>query len=549
MSEHTSANTTKNSTTNTTKKNEQKQAQINTKKQTVLIVLDGWGYREDTLHNAVAAAKTPNFDTYWNTYPHTLLEASGLAVGLPEGQMGNSEIGHTTIGAGKAIDTDLVRIKKSIQNEEYNTNPAFVALFDHVKNNNSMLHVQGLIGEGGVHSHSDHLFAFIKAAKKAGIKNVAIHVFTDGRDTPPQSAAEYVADLEKLLEEINDETHMSFIATISGRFFAMDRDNNWDRLSKVEQALFERKGHVCEIKPSEFIKSLYADGKLDEHLEPIVCALPEKLQREHIDVTGHSCAISDNDAVFFFNFRADRARMLSSKMIEKIKANNVRFATLTSYGNEFGIEAGTYVAFPPALIETTLAKEISAVGLTQAHIAETEKFPHATYFLNGGVEKPYEGEKHILLNSRKDVQTHDQAPEMRAEAIADKAIEEINNGVNFIFINFANPDMVGHTANVPAIITAVETVDAQLGRVIEALHAKNGVAFITADHGNAEVNIDLTTGEKHTSHTINPVPAIWTDPKATLREHGTLADIAPTILDFLDIQKPNSMTGESIITN
>jgi 2,3-bisphosphoglycerate-independent phosphoglycerate mutase len=533
-------------------------------RQAVLIVLDGWGYREDSKDNAVAAAKTPVFDRIWNEYPHTLLEASGLAVGLPEGQMGNSEIGHTTIGAGKAIDTDLVRIKKAIVSGEYDVNPAFVALFKHVLENNSTLHVQGLIGEGGVHSHSDHLFAFIKAAKKAGIKKVALHVFTDGRDTPPQSAAEYLKDLETLLEQINDETHMSFIATVSGRFFAMDRDNNWDRLSKVEQALFESKGHICEIKPSEFLKELYKDGKVDEHLEPMVCSVPRAT-----DTNGQSwgCNIADNDAVFFFNFRADRARMLSTKMLQKIRGehnqplNNVRFATLTSYGSEYSAEAGCLIAFPPALIETTLAKELAGAGFTQAHIAETEKFPHATYFLNGGVEKPYDGEKHILLASRKDVQTHDQAPEMRAEAIADKAIEEINAGMNFIFINFANPDMVGHTANVPAIITAVETVDTQLGRVLAALEARpnQAVAFVTADHGNAEVNVDQTTGDKHTAHTINPVPAIFTDKDAVLKPaslsddahakgiYGTLADITPTMLHYFGIEKPETMTGKSLL--
>lgn len=515
-------------------------------KQAVLIVLDGWGYREDPKDNAVLAAKKPVFDKAWATYPTTLIEASGLAVGLPEGQMGNSEIGHTTIGAGKAIDTDLVRIKKAITTGDYDNNPAFTKLFKHVLDNNSTLHVQGLIGEGGVHSHSDHLFAFIKAAKKAGIKKVAIHVFTDGRDTAPQSAATYLADLEKLLEEVNDETHMSFVATVSGRFFAMDRDNNWDRLSKVEQALFEAKGHVCKIKPSEFLRQLYKDGKVDEHLEPMVCPTAD----------GTSCTISNNDGIFFFNFRADRARMLSSKILERIhtedadKLNNVCFVTLTSYGSEYSEESGCIIAFPPALIETTLAKELSAHGFTQAHIAETEKFPHATYFLNGGVEKPYDGEKHILLASRKDVKTHDEAPEMRAEAIADKAIEEINAGTNFIFINFANPDMVGHTANVPAIIKAIETVDTQLGRVLEALKARGGVAFVTADHGNAEVNIDQITGEKHTAHTINPVPVIFTSTdagfEAKLRTGGTLADITPTMLKYFGIEKPKTMSGEAL---
>lgn len=507
----------------------QKFSQPNAITQAVLIVLDGWGYREDKAHNAVAAAKTPNFDSYWDTYPHTLLEASGLAVGLPEGQMGNSEIGHTTIGAGKTIDTDLVRIAKSIDSGKYGDIAAFQTLFDHVKKNDSTLHIQGLLGDGGVHSHSDHLFAFMHAAKKAGIKNVAIHVFTDGRDTPPQGAAKYLEALEQLLEKID----LGFIATVSGRFFAMDRDNNWDRLSKVEQALFEQKGNVCEIKPSLFLKELYAKGQLDEHLEPTIMKTPE----------GKGLTIKENDGVFFFNFRADRARMLSKKMLEHAKIKNLCFVTLTSYGSEYD----SLVAFPQIAIETTLAKEISQAGLTQAHIAETEKFPHATYFLNGGIENPYEGESHILLASRKDVQTHDQAPKMRAEAIADKAIEEIEKGTHFIFINFANPDMVGHTANVTAIVEAVEEVDTQLGRVIEALNAKHGVAFITADHGNAEVNIDPITGDKHTAHTINPVPAIITLTDVLPRSGGSLSDITPTILDLFHIEKPTSMTGKSLL--
>ncbi len=492
--------------------------------QTLLIILDGWGYREDSKDNAVAAAKTPNFDKYWKQFTHTLLQASGLAVGLPEGQMGNSEIGHTTIGAGRAIDTDLVRIKKSIESGDFDTNPVFLSLFDHVKKHNSTLHVQGLLGDGGVHAHSDHLFAFLRAAKKQNISKVAIHLFTDGRDTPPQSAAKYIKELEDVLQEVP----MAFIATISGRFFAMDRDNNWDRLSKVEQALFENKGNICELKASDFLENLYLEGKMDEHLEPIILQKAEK--------------ISKNDAVFFFNFRADRARMLSKKIMEK---KDVLFATLTSYGSEYD----TLIAFPSVEIDTTLAKEISLAGYTQAHIAETEKFPHATYFLNGGVENPYPGESHELLASRKDVQTHDQAPKMRADAIADKAIEHINNGTDFIFINWANPDMVGHTANVPAIIEAIEEVDLQLGRVVEALLSRGGVAFITADHGNAEVNVDQETGIRHTSHTINPVPAIVTKQDIQIKEDGGLADIAPTILHLMEIKKPDFMLGESLLSD
>lgn len=501
-----------------------------TKKPVTLIVLDGWGYREETKDNAVAASNTPVFDKFWSEYPHNLLQASGLAVGLPEGQMGNSEVGHTTIGAGTILDTDLVRIKKSIDSGEFAKNPAFLSLFEHVKKNNSMLHVQGLVSDGGVHSHFEHLFAFLQAAKDNGIKNVAIHVFTDGRDVAPQSAGGYIKTLEEEISKIG----IGFIASISGRFYAMDRDHNWDRLEKVEQAMFECKGNVCKINPATYIEDLYKDGKIDEMLEPIVCYGPD----------GKGCAVEAHDGIFFFNFRADRARMITEKLIEKTADKDVKIVTLTEYDIRF--EGKVTVAFAPIKIETTLAKEISQAGLTQAHIAETEKFPHATYFLNGGIEAPYPGETHIMLDSRKDVQTHNLAPKMRAEGIADKAIEEINKGTDFIFINFANADMVGHTADVPAIIEAVEETDKQLGRVVEALHTKGGIAFITADHGNAEINIEPTTGAKHTSHTTNPVPVILTEKEYSLQAGG-LSDIAPTILKLLGLKKPDSMKGRELI--
>lgn len=509
---------------------------MKTYKQAVLIVLDGWGHREDGTHNAVAKAQKPFFDKIWKEYPHSLLEASGLEVGLPDGQMGNSEIGHTTIGAGAVIDTDLVRIAKSIKSGEFGKIPAFVKLFEHVKKNKSTLHVKGLLGTGGVHAHQDHLVAFVKAAKEAGIRDVAIHVYTDGRDTPPQSSAQFLRDLESDLEKIG----VGFIATATGRFYAMDRDNNWDRVKRAEEALFECKGNVCKPGelPSEVISRLHAQGILDEHLEPVI----------FLDKSGKSYPIKPHDGVFFANFRADRAREISKKVIERSKKDDIAFVTLTEYDKTFSCD----VAFPPRVIETTLAKEISAAGLTQAHIAETEKFPHATYFLNGGVETPYPGEKHILLDSRKDVKTHDEAPEMRAEAIADKAVQEIEAGTNFIFINFANPDMVGHTANVPAIVKAVETVDRELKRVLAALEKRGGVAFVTADHGNAEVNVDPKTGEKHTAHTTNPVPAIVTSNDIefggeTLAVTGGLSDIAPTILALLGIKKPKGMTGKVLV--
>ena len=514
------------------------------RKPVVLIVLDGWGHREDTKDNALATANTPRFREFWNNYPHTLLDASGLAVGLPEGQMGNSEIGHTTIGAGRAMDTDLVRIRKSITSGEYEKLTPFVELFDHVKKYDSTLHAMGLLSDGGIHSHQDHLFAFIRAAKNAGVKKLAVHVFTDGRDTPPQSAAKYITDLEAVLKEVG----IGFIATISGRYYAMDRDNNADRTGKAEDAIFTGIGHICEIEPAEYVRNLYKKDRIDELLEPVVC----KRMVDGVEIFGSPTV--EHDAIFFFNFRADRARQLTRDILAKAKGMDWKFVGMTSYGDEFNYP----VVFPALLIETTLAKELSNGGFTQAHIAETEKFPHATYFLNGGVEKPYPGESHILLASHKDVATHDLAPKMRAEGIADKAIEQVELGTDFIFINFANADMIGHTANVPAIIESVEEADKQLGRVVDSIVAHNGVAFITADHGNAELNVDQKTGDKHTSHTTNLVPMIITDKAIGLRIKGsstnpdnfgvpTLADIAPTIFDEMQIKKPEFMTGESLM--
>ncbi len=500
------------------------------KKTVILIILDGWGYQKEAKNNAIASADTPVFDSLWEKYPHNLLEASGLSVGLPEGQMGNSEVGHTTIGAGTIVDTDLVRIKKSIDSGEFAITTSFISLFEHVKKNDSTLHVLGLVSDGGVHSHIEHLFAFLKAAKENGLKKVAIHVFTDGRDVAPQSANNYIRNLLKEIEKIG----IGFITTISGRFYAMDRDHNWDRLGKVEKALFLCEGNICDIDPADYLENLYKEEKIDELLEPIICHGPNN----------EGCAIKNNDGIFIFNFRADRARMITEKLIERTSDKNIKIVTLTGYDTRF--EGKLETAFPVIKIETTLAKEISNANLTQAHIAETEKFPHATYFLNGGVETPYPNEIHIMLDSRKDIPTHNLAPKMRAEGIADKAIEEIKKGTDFIFINFANADMVGHTADVPAIIEAVEETDKQLGRVAETLLAHNGIAFITADHGNAEINIDPETLKKHTSHTTNPVPVILTDEKYNLKTGG-LSDIAPTILKLLDVKQPESMKGQSLI--
>jgi 2,3-bisphosphoglycerate-independent phosphoglycerate mutase len=498
-------------------------------KPVALIVLDGWGHREETEHNAVYDAKTPVFDELWKQWPHTLLEAGGEAVGLPEGQMGNSEIGHMTIGAGAAIDTDLVKINKAIRGEEFAANPVFDELFDHVEIYDSTLHVMGLVSDGGVHSHHAHLAAFLRLAAARGIVKIAIHAFADGRDTAPQSAAAYLKELEVVLAEIG----VGAIATVTGRFYAMDRDKNWDRMKLAENAIFHgQAAHTETRRPSEVVQELYASGKLDEHLEPIV----------FMD-EGDSFKIQDGDGVFVFNYRPDRVRMLSERLIRHAEENDLYIATMTEYDPAFP----THVAYPKQTIETTLAAEISKAGLTQQHVAETEKFPHATYFLNGGREKPHEGEEHVMLASRKDVQTHDQAPEMRAEAIADEAIKRIESGVDFTFINFANPDMVGHSGNHAAIVTAVETVDAQLGRVVEAVRARGGILFVTADHGNAELTFDAEAGGAHTSHTLNRVPAILVGYEDEIKEGTSLADIAPTILSLFKLPVPSAMKGVSLV--
>lgn len=498
------------------------------KRQIALIVLDGWGYREEKKDNAIAEAKKPIFDNLWEMFSHTTLKASGLAVGLPEGQMGNSEVGHMTIGAGRILDQDLVRINKAISSGEFKNNSVLKALFEHVTKNDSTLHTAGLVSPGGVHSHMLHLFAFLEAAKNYGIKKIAIHVITDGRDTPPQSGAGYIKELENFIEKLG----VGEISSVSGRLYAMDRDKRWERLAKAEEVIFQGKGTICDIKPSLYLENLYKENKLDEQLEPFVC-----LNKE-----GHTYKLNNNDGFFLFNFRADRMRMLAEKIMEKPQNDNIYLVTMTDYGKDISCP----IAFSPIKVKTTLGKIISENGMTQAHIAETEKFAHATYFLNCGEETPYKGEEQILVQSPKGVLTYDLAPKMSAEKVADKAIEQIKKGTDFIFINFANTDMVGHTANVPAIIEAVEEVDKELGRVINVLHKNNGIACITADHGNAEINIDQITGLRHTSHTSSLVPFIITDTTKALHE-GTLADIAPTILGLYGINKPEEMTGKSLI--
>ncbi len=514
-----------------------------------LIILDGWGYRERSAHNAIAEAHTPFFDSLVMHYPHTLLSASAEDVGLPAGQMGNSEIGHMTMGAGRVIDVDLVKIDKAAARGELLTNPALAGLFAHVIRHDSTLHAVGLVGTGGVHSHQRHLHEFLKAAKAAGVTKVAIHAITDGRDLPPQSAASHLRELEALSRELG----IGFIASMHGRFYAMDRDKNWDRVAKAEAAMFEGDAPRRETRaPSEVLDELYKEDAVDEHMPPVV----------FLDEDGKTWPVAPHDGVFFFNFRPDRARQLSERILARAKGADgsapmdLMLVTLTEYDKAL-TDAGARVAFPQSRGGPTLAAGIARAGPSPAQIAETEKYAHVTYFFNGGEEKTHEGEQFFLIESRKDVPTHDLAPEMRAKEIADTALARIAAGDDFLVLNFANADMVGHTANRPAIVTAVETIDRELARVVEKVLEKGGAVIVTADHGNAETNVDETTGERHTSHTTNLVPFILASRGASIPlsvppddgkgAHGTLADLAPTVLALLGLPRPDAMTGRSLV--
>ena len=502
----------------------------NKHRQVALIVLDGWGYRENPNHNAIMDANTPFFDGMWKTYPHALLEASGQNVGLPEGQIGNSEVGHMTIGSGTIIDTDLVAITKAFREGTFANNPAFLEMCEHVKKNDSTLHLMGLVSAGGVHSHNAHLVSLLRVIKNAGITKVVVHAFLDGRDTSPISGAGYVAEIETLLKELG----IGRIATAVGRHFAMDRDSNWDRLALAEDAMWRGKGRVIlGTKASEDVASVYETGTDDEQFPPTV----------YLDPAGKPSLVEAHDGIIMWNFRPDRARMLAHNILKRAEEEDYKLLTFTAY-ERF---TPALVAFEKGKIETTIAKEVSVAGLTQVHIAETEKYAHATYFLNGGVEDKYPGEEHVMIESHRDVPTHDLAPKMRAKEIADSALDYIEKGTDFLFLNFANSDMVGHTGNKPAIIEAVEEVDRQLSRVVPAIVRRGGVVFVTSDHGNAEENVDPASGKRHTAHTTNPVPAIITDSSFRMKEKGDLSDIAPTILKLLDLPAPKVMTGKSLI--
>lgn len=501
----------------------------------VLVVLDGWGLDASTEHNGVALAATPHFDRLSSTYPFTTLQASGEHVGLPEGQIGNSEVGHTTIGAGTVIYQDLVRISKDAESGVFCDIPAFRDAFDATLRNDSQLHIMGLVSPGGVHSHENHFFEIIRAAAKAGIKKIVLHPFLDGRDYDRTEGAKSLERLEALINELG----VGRIATVIGRYYAMDRDKNWARTDKAAAAIFDGIAAPSDTfqtnSPSTRIKELYDGEMFDEMIEPHVIK----------DSDGGVAKINAGDAIIFTNFRTDRTRQLSARICEKVKSINLTFVTMTDYGNE----VESIKAYEPVSIEQTLAGVIAEAGMNQAHLAETEKFAHATYFLNGGKEDAHGLEEHVLIPSNKDVKTHDEKPEMKAKEICDAAIERLDTN-DFLFINFANPDMVGHTANQSAIIKAVETVDTELGRLVDAVFAADGALIVIADHGNAEEMVDKKTNMPHTAHTTNPVPCILIGDNVaniTLKPDMGLKDVAPTVLELLGLEKSSSMTGESII--
>ncbi len=507
------------------------------KKPICLIILDGWGSAEESEGNAITLANTPNMSKYHELYPNTLLLASGEAVGLPEGQMGNSEVGHLNMGAGRIVYQELTRITKSIKDGDFFNNEALMAAINNVKDKNSCLHIMGLVSDGGVHSHIEHLKALIDLASVHGITRLYIHAFLDGRDVPPKSAIPF-------LKEVSDHLILKGIgeiATVSGRYYAMDRDNRWDRVKKSYDAMVYRIG-ISYDSPEALVSKSYDAGLDDEFVIPGLVKVK----------SDSDACIKTGDSVIFFNFRPDRARQITKTFIfddftdfdRGTKPPHVFFVCMTQYNKDFNIP----VAYPPGKVTNTLGEVLAANNLRQLRIAETEKYAHVTFFFNGGVEKPNPGEDRILIPSPK-VITYELKPEMSAFELTDKVIEKISENIyDVIILNYANPDMVGHTGFIEAAIKAVETVDRCVGRVINKLNAIGGLGIITADHGKAEELIDCKEHCPMTAHTLSKVPFIICDTAVKkLNQFGMLCDIAPTILELLKIEKPKEMTGQSLI--
>jgi 2,3-bisphosphoglycerate-independent phosphoglycerate mutase len=505
----------------------------------VLLVLDGWGINMSKEGNAIASAKTPVYTRMMSVCTHAVLQASGEAVGLPEGQMGNSEVGHLNLGAGRIVYQDSTRISKAIIDGEFFHNPALLAAMEAVKKNGANLHLMGLLSDGGVHSRMDHIFAMFDMVKAQGIKNVFFHAFLDGRDTPPSSAIHYITQLEDHLARIG----IGKIASVSGRYYAMDRDKRWERIQKAYEALVMGEG-IRKYSALDAVQQSYDNNKTDEFVLPTVL-LDKKTNRS-------VAAIWDKDAVIFCNFRSDRAREITRAITDPefsaFKRGRVprlsSFVCLTTYDELFKLP----VAFGPARLVNILGEVLSSNGIRQLRIAETEKYAHVTFFFNGGEERPFSLEERVLVPSPRDVSTYDKKPEMSAREITDKLVEHITSRqYGFILANYANPDMVGHTGVIAAAVEAVEVIDECLGRVLTAAKQEGMVVFITADHGNCEIMLDSSTGQPHTAHTTDPVPFIIAQKDVRLRDSGILADVAPTVLDFMGIGIPAEMTGKSLI--
>ena len=497
-------------------------------KKVVLIILDGWGLSDDMEYNAIAQAKTPNFNYLWNNFPHTKLEASGSAVGLPEGQISGSETGHLNIGAGRIVYQGLEKINKAIEDNLLEKNPLLVQVFEKVKKYNSTLHIKGLISPGGVHSHSAHLYALINLAKKAGVPRIFIHAFTDGRDTPPKSAEKYIEELEKVCKE----SGIACVASVSGRYYAMDRDNNWERTQCAFNAIAKGEGKKYD-SALEAIRGSYEKGKTDEFIEP--CVIPV--------TNGKTCEVMDHDAMIFFNFRSDRVRQLAKKFSEECRAKDFTYITMMDYDEPFPKK----ILFGEEIIKDNLAEIISKAGFKQLHISETEKYSYVTFLFDGYKKEPYPNEDRKLIASNK-IATHDLAPEMKAEEITDEIITAMRKSeYDFILANFANMDIVGHTGKMKETVIAAETIDMNLGRIIKEIEKSGYVLIITADHGNAEKMFDPEANQPYTAHTGSPVPFIIMKKDLKLSGTGKLADVAPTILEIMGISKPKAMTGISLI--
>lgn len=506
---------------------------------TLLLILDGWGYAEPGTGNAVSQARTPHLDRFWSKHPRTLLSCSGEAVGLPPGQMGNSEVGHLNIGAGRRVFQDIVRIDQAIEDGSFFENKALITLFNRINSRNGRLHLMGLVSDGGVHSHLNHLFALLKAAKKMKVKETVIHVFLDGRDTAPDSGLGYVRELQGFL---HSQGH-GRIGSISGRYYAMDRDKRWERTALAYQSIVLGKG-LSERDPVAAVEKAYANQEFDEFVRPRVIFQGWEQER----------GLADGDGVFFFNFRADRARQLVRSLLQPgfQEFERERFpglsglVTMTAYDASFDLET----AFPPLRLEKILGEVCAQQGLKQLRIAETEKYAHVTYFFNGGQEAPYHQEERIMIPSPKEVATYDHKPEMSAYEVADTLRKQwTSREFDFVVCNLANLDMVGHSGNFQAAVVACEAVDTCCGLIMETILASGGRCLLTADHGNAETMLDAAN-RAQTAHSTNPVPLIWIESGQKgrgLRETGILADIAPTLLALWGMDQPQEMTGRSLL--